>query len=171
MTHDSHVAKTATVKNLFDSSLAGDTKQRIMELHHHSQRLWGNMTVAQALAHCTSGLEMAMGVINPKRAPFPANVIGLLIKPLVFGNDKPMRRNSPSSRELFSAGHSIATRAAPINHKAGLKPQLSDEFSLTATVASVHDRSSFPNAAPGAGERAARIRCRPPPCIRRCPQP
>src|SRR5580692_12665615 len=102
MTHNSHVAKTATVKNLFDSGLAGDTKQRIMELHHHSQRLWGNMTVAQTLAHCTSGLEMAMGVINPKRAPFPANVMGLLIKPLVFGNDKPMRRNSPSSPELFS---------------------------------------------------------------------
>jgi Protein of unknown function (DUF1569) len=46
---------------------------------------------------------MATGVINPKRAPFPAVVIGQLIKPLVFGNDKPMRRNSPSSPELFSA--------------------------------------------------------------------
>ncbi len=103
MTHDSRVAKTSTVKNLFDSSLAGDTKQRIMELHHDSQRLWGSMTVAQTLAHCTSGLEMAMGVINPKRAPFPASVMGVLIKPLVFGNDKPIRRNSPSSPELFSA--------------------------------------------------------------------
>jgi hypothetical protein len=95
----------ATVKNLFDPSVAGDTKQRIAELHHHSQRLWGNMTVAQALAHCTSGLEMAMGVINPKRAPFPASVMGLLIKPLVFGNDKPLRRNSPSSPELFPEDH------------------------------------------------------------------
>src|SRR6267378_6900376 len=102
MTHDSHVAKTATVKNLFDSGLAGDTKQRIRELHHDSRRLCGNMTVAQTLAHCTSALEMAMGVINPKRAPFPANVMGLVIKPLVFGDDKPMRRNSPSSPELFS---------------------------------------------------------------------
>ena len=46
-----------------------------------------------------------MGVISPKRAPFPANVLGLLIKPLVFGNNKPMRRNSPSSPELFSADH------------------------------------------------------------------
>ena len=35
----------------------------------------------------------------------PGNVMGLLIKPLVFGNDKPMRRNSPSSPELFSADH------------------------------------------------------------------
>ena len=105
MTQDSCVAKTATVKNLFDSSLAGDAKQRILELHDHSQPLWGTMTVAQTLAHCTSGLEMAMGLIKPKRAPFPANVLGLLIKPLVFGNDKPMRRNSPSSPELFSADH------------------------------------------------------------------
>jgi Protein of unknown function (DUF1569) len=61
------------------------------------------MTVAQTLAHCTSGVQMAMGVINPKRAPFPGNALGLLIKPLVFGDDKPMRRNSPSSPELFSA--------------------------------------------------------------------
>jgi hypothetical protein len=48
-------------------------------------------------------MQMAMGAINPKRASFPANVIGPLIKPLVFGDDKPMRRNSPSSPELFSA--------------------------------------------------------------------
>jgi hypothetical protein len=33
-----------------------------------------------------------------------------------------------------SCGHLIASYAAPINHKAGVKPQLSDEFSLTATV-------------------------------------
>jgi hypothetical protein len=71
MVHDSHVAKTATVKNLFDSGLAGDTKQRIMELDHHSQRLWGNMTVAQTLAHCTSGLEMAMGVYQPQTCAVP----------------------------------------------------------------------------------------------------
>ena len=63
------------------------------------------MTLAQTLAHCTSGMQMATGVINPKRASFPANVIGPLIKPLVFGDDKPMRRNSPSSPELFSAHH------------------------------------------------------------------
>lgn len=91
------------MKDLFDSALVEDIKRRIMELRADSQRLWGSMTVAQTLAHCTSGLEMAMGVINPKRAPFPASVVGVLIKPLVFGNDKPIRRNSPSSPELFSA--------------------------------------------------------------------
>lgn len=91
------------MKDLFDPTLADDIMQRIMRLHPGSERLWGSMAVAQTLAHCTSGIQMATGVINPRRAPFPASVIGLVIKPLVFGDDKPMRRNSPSSPELFLA--------------------------------------------------------------------
>jgi Protein of unknown function (DUF1569) len=91
------------MKNLFDPALGAEIKQRIMRLHPDSERQWGNMTVAETLAHCTAGVQMAMGVINPKRASFPANVMGLLIKPLVFGDDKPIRRNSPSAPELFSA--------------------------------------------------------------------
>jgi len=94
------------MKNLFDPTSAEDIKQRIMRLYPKSERQWGNMSVAQTLAHCTSGIQMATGVINPKRAPFPANIIGLVIKPLVFRDDKPMRRNSPSSPELFSAAPS-----------------------------------------------------------------
>jgi hypothetical protein len=103
MKYDSPVAHVSTLKNLFDSGLAGVTKRRILQLSNSSQRLWGTLTVSQMLAHCTSGLDMAMGVINLKRDPFPANAIGLLVKPLVLGNDKPLRRNSPSSPELFCA--------------------------------------------------------------------
>jgi hypothetical protein len=91
------------VKDLFDPILLEDTKQRILQLRLESEQQWGSMAVAQTLAHCTSGIEMAMGVIHAKRAPFPANLLGPLIKPLVFRDDKPMRRNSPSSPELFSA--------------------------------------------------------------------
>ena len=91
------------MKDLFDLTLAEDAKQRIMQLKAESNRLWGSMTPAETLAHCTSGMQMATGIINPKRSPFPANVIGLLIKPLVFGGENPMRRNSPSSPELLSA--------------------------------------------------------------------
>ena len=87
------------MKDLCDPALIEDTKRRIMRLYPESERLWGKMTPTQTLAHCTSGILMAMGVINPKRASFPANVIGTLLKPLVFGDDKPMRRNSPSSPE------------------------------------------------------------------------
>jgi hypothetical protein len=91
------------MKNLFDSAMAEDIRQRIMRLHPESERQWGSMTLPQTLAHCTAGIRMAMGVINPKPASFPANVIALAIKPLVFANDQPMRRNSPSVPELFTA--------------------------------------------------------------------
>jgi hypothetical protein len=46
---------------------------------------------------------MATGDLNVKRAGFPANILGRLIKPAVFGDDKPIRRNSPSAPELFTA--------------------------------------------------------------------
>ncbi|WP_047486647.1 DUF1569 domain-containing protein [Terriglobus sp. TAA 43] len=91
------------MKNLFDPIVVEDTRRRVLDLRPENKRQWGSMDLAQTLAHCTSGVEMAMGVIHPKRAPFPASLIGVLIKPLVFRDDKPMRRNSPSSPELFSA--------------------------------------------------------------------
>jgi len=91
------------MKNLFDPIVRENTKQRVLDLRPESERQWGTMALAQTLAHCTSGVEMAMGVIHAKRAPFPATLIGVLIKPLVFRDDKPLRRNSPSSPELFSA--------------------------------------------------------------------
>jgi hypothetical protein len=95
--------ETILVKDLFDPIVVEETKQRILRLRPESERQWGSMALAQTLAHCTSGVEMAMGVIQVKRAPFPATLQGRLIKPLVFRDDKPMRRNSPSSPELFSA--------------------------------------------------------------------
>jgi hypothetical protein len=88
------------MKNLFDPIVVEDTNRRILRLGPDSQRQWGSMTVAQTLAHCASGMEMAMGAINPTRAYFPASILGLLIKPLVFRDDKPIRRNSPTSPEL-----------------------------------------------------------------------
>lgn len=91
------------MKNLFEPTLVEEVKRRIMRLRPESERQWGKMPLSLVLAHCTSGFQMAMGTINPKRASFPANVIGPLIKPLVFGDDKPIRRNSPSSPELFVA--------------------------------------------------------------------
>ena len=91
------------MKHLFDTAQALEMKQRILRLQPESERQWGSMTLAQTLAHCTSGLQMATGSINPKRASFPVNVLGVLIKPLVLSGDTPMRRNSPSSPELFSA--------------------------------------------------------------------
>lgn len=91
------------MNNLFDPVVADEVNKRIIGLHPDSGGQWGKMTLAQTLAHCTSGLQMAMGNIVAKRAPFPASVLGKLIKPLVLNGDTPMRRNSPSAPELFSA--------------------------------------------------------------------
>jgi len=89
------------MKHLFDPAQAEEMKQRILRLHAESERQWGSMTLAQTLAHCTAGLQMAAGSVQPKRASFPINVLGVLIKPLVLSGETPMRRNSPSSPELF----------------------------------------------------------------------
>lgn len=91
------------MKELFDPVLAEEIKGRIMLLSPASERQWGRMTLAQTLAHCTSSLQMAMGTVRPKRAAFPAPLIGRLIKPLVLKDGQPMRRNSPSAPELFAA--------------------------------------------------------------------
>ena len=42
---------------------------------------------------------MAMGEILPKRA-FLGRVLGPIIKPLALKDDAPMRRNSPTAKEL-----------------------------------------------------------------------
>ncbi|HTJ31289.1 MAG TPA: DUF1569 domain-containing protein [Acidobacteriaceae bacterium] len=91
------------MKNLFDVTLVEETKLRIQHLRPESSREWGSMSVTQTLMHCTRSIEMAMGTIVPRRAPFPALILGPLIKPLVMRDDRPMRRNSPSAPELFSA--------------------------------------------------------------------
>ena len=87
------------MKNLFDVTLANQVKQRLDTLRIDSERHWGRMSVAQALAHCASGLEMAMGEIRPPRA-LVGRLIGSFIKPKVLGNDEPFRRNSPTAGEL-----------------------------------------------------------------------
>ncbi|HVW76085.1 MAG TPA: DUF1569 domain-containing protein [Alloacidobacterium sp.] len=88
------------MKNLFDRATVDEIKERIVHLGPESPRQWGRMTSAQAAAHCCRGLEMAMGEIRPPRAAI-GRVIGWAIKPLVFRDDEPFRRNSPTARELI----------------------------------------------------------------------
>ena len=91
------------MKNLFDATLANQVKYRIASLRIDSERQWGKMSVAQCMAHCASGLEMALGEIRPPRALI-GRLIGSVIKPKVVGNDDPFRRNSPTVDELVIRG-------------------------------------------------------------------
>jgi hypothetical protein len=57
------------------------------------------MSPAQMLAHCSKGLEMAAGEIRPPRVLI-GRIIGGVIRRAALRDDKPMMRNSPTSKEL-----------------------------------------------------------------------
>jgi hypothetical protein len=87
------------MKNLFEAARAGEVKQRIAQLRPDSERLWGKMNPAQALEHCSRGMEMALGDKTLPRV-LVGRIMGWIVKPLALGNDEPMRRNSPTAKEL-----------------------------------------------------------------------
>jgi hypothetical protein len=87
------------MKNLFDAARVDEVKQRIARLRPDSQRQWGKMNSPQALAHCSRGLELALGDLRPPRALL-GRIMGTIIKPKVFRNDEPLRRNTPTVEGL-----------------------------------------------------------------------
>ena len=91
------------MKSLFDAAIADQLTQRIDRLQPDRKPQWGRMSAAQALAHCASALEMAMGDIRPARARV-GRLIGSLIKRRIVGSDEEFRRNSPTIRELLVQG-------------------------------------------------------------------
>jgi hypothetical protein len=87
------------MKNLFEAGRVEEVKERMAQLRPDSERLWGKMNGAQALAHCSSAVEWAVGDRIPPRM-FLGRIMGRIVKPLVLGNDEPMRRNSPTAKDL-----------------------------------------------------------------------
>ncbi|MGB7267728.1 MAG: DUF1569 domain-containing protein [Terracidiphilus sp.] len=87
------------MKSLFETACVTELKQRLAELKPGNQRQWGTMNPAQMLAHCSLGLEMAAGEIRPRRALI-GRIIGPAVKRVVFRDDEPFRRNSPTMKEL-----------------------------------------------------------------------
>ena len=55
------------MKNLFDAATVAEVKKRMAQLQPNSERLWGSMNPAQALAHCSAVMEMALGEKCPPR--------------------------------------------------------------------------------------------------------
>ena len=81
--------------NLFDPATAQNLKFRIGLMLTTMVPRWGTMQPAQALAHCAAGMELASGVRVAPRLVV-GRIIGWLLKPLVLGNDRPMRRTTPT---------------------------------------------------------------------------
>jgi len=90
------------MKNFYDPGVADELKRRIAALRPDSTRQWGKMNPAQAAAHLASALEMAVGDHMPPTM-FLGRVFGRVGKWLLFRNDKPMVRNSPTVPELVMA--------------------------------------------------------------------
>jgi hypothetical protein len=88
------------MKNLFDAARVEEVKQRIALLQADSQREWGKMNAPQAVEHCSRGLELALGDLRPPRALL-GRIMGPIIKPMVFRNDQPLRRNTPTVEGLM----------------------------------------------------------------------
>jgi hypothetical protein len=91
------------MKCLFDRACVEEVKRRLSQLRPDQPRQWGKMNLAQMLAHCSSGLEMAAGEIRPPRALI-GRILGPVIKPIALRDDEPMRRNSPTSKMLIIDG-------------------------------------------------------------------
>jgi hypothetical protein len=88
------------MKNLFQADAVEEVERRIAALKPDSQAQWGRMNVAQMVAHCSGGFELASGEQRPPRA-LAGRVIGWAIKPLVLKGESQMRRNSPTVEGLI----------------------------------------------------------------------
>jgi hypothetical protein len=88
------------MESLFKSGCVDEVQKRLSWLQPDQARQWGTMSPAQMLAHCSLGLEMAAGEIRPPRALI-GRILGPVVKPMALRAGEPMRRNSPTSKELI----------------------------------------------------------------------
>jgi hypothetical protein len=91
------------MKSLFDVTVANEVKTRLENLGPQTQRRWGKMTAPQILAHCSLSMQWAVGEVVPEKGALPVRLIGRLMKPMVFRNEDPLRKNSPTAKSLIVA--------------------------------------------------------------------
>lgn len=88
------------MKTLFQQEAYNEIIQRVEKLTPSSQRQWGKMDVAQMLAHCHVGIDMATGVLKPPRS-FISYLLGRMFKKKFFDNAKPFPKNTPTDKVLL----------------------------------------------------------------------
>ncbi len=91
------------MRNLFDPVVADQVKTRLGKLEPQSERRWGKMTAAQMLAHCSVSMQWAVGEVIPEKGSLPVRLMGRLVKPMVFRNEDPIRKNTPTAKSLIVA--------------------------------------------------------------------
>ena len=61
------------MKNLFEAATADEVKARTGRLRQDSERQWGEINAAQAVAHCAASMGMAVGDRLPERMSWGAS--------------------------------------------------------------------------------------------------
>ncbi|MEM8889769.1 MAG: DUF1569 domain-containing protein [Bacteroidota bacterium] len=90
------------MNSLFSASGYQEILNRVNQLGPNSQALWGEMDVAQMMAHCVEVMRNSMGEIQQNRKP-----LGYLVAPFLrkrYYNDIPFKsRNVPSTFKVTQA--------------------------------------------------------------------
>ena len=91
------------MKNLFEATVVDEVKERIGRLRPDSERQWGKMNAAQAVEHCSRGMELALG---DRRVPrmLIGRILGPMVKAKAFAEGAPLRKNSPTLKGLAVTG-------------------------------------------------------------------
>ena len=89
------------MKNLFEREAVDEVIARVDKLQPASPRQWGKMDVAQMMAHCSAGLDMASGRLILPRI-FIGRVVGPFFKS-IYTTEKPLSKNSPTDKKLVIA--------------------------------------------------------------------
>src|SRR5260370_21488867 len=87
------------MKNLFEAATVEEVKERMAQLRPGSEWLWGKMNPAQALAHCSAAIEMAVGEIWSPRILI-GRLLGRLAEKSLIVNGTPMRRHALTAKRV-----------------------------------------------------------------------
>jgi hypothetical protein len=88
------------MKHLFEATAVEEVKKRMAQLTPESERLWGKMSAAQMLAHCSAAFGMAEGKVTPPRI-LMGRIFGSLAKKSVIVNGEPIRRNAMTEQSCL----------------------------------------------------------------------
>ncbi len=87
------------MKTIFDKTTRDELINRINALNENSTAQWGKMNIYQMLKHCRLWEEMISGKIKCKQA-FIGRLFGKMALKGFIKDEKPLRRNTPTSPEL-----------------------------------------------------------------------
>jgi hypothetical protein len=92
------------MKNLFEKPRLEEIKSRLAQLKPDSQRQWGTMGLGQTLAHCTAGIQMAVGELPSSPRLLIGRLLGPIAKRSMLVKGQPMRRNSKTDKTVLVTG-------------------------------------------------------------------